>query len=142
MSLELAPVEYADLNSRQKENYNYHKLSAVLADYGFTTLRLTDDWDGADFLAPHVDGETLLRVQLKGRLTFAQSYVGKSLHVGFPYEGSWYLYPHDSVLEAVLTETSVGETASWQEKGGYSFPGLSARMRDLLKPYRIGYAAS
>ena len=35
---------YRDLNSRQQENYNFQKVSAVLADYGFATLRLSADW--------------------------------------------------------------------------------------------------
>ena len=63
------PVPYADLNSRQKENHNFQKVAARLADYGYNCLRLTDDWQGADFMACHVDGETILKVQLKGRLT-------------------------------------------------------------------------
>ena len=74
MSLDLSRVRYADLNARQKENYNFQKVSAVLADFGFSTLRLTDDWQGADFIAQHVDGETFLKVQLKGRLTFGKKY--------------------------------------------------------------------
>jgi hypothetical protein len=61
-------VAYSDLSARQKENFNFQKISAVLADYGFATIRLSDDWNGADFLALHRDGETL-KIQLKGRLT-------------------------------------------------------------------------
>ena len=41
-------IPYTDLNSRQKENYNFHKVAARMADYGFNCLRLTDDWQGAD----------------------------------------------------------------------------------------------
>ncbi len=43
--MKLEPIQYADLNSRQKENYNFQKLSAVLADYGYVTMRLSDDWN-------------------------------------------------------------------------------------------------
>jgi hypothetical protein len=35
----------------------------VLADYGFLTMRLSDDWQGADFIAQHIDG-AFLKVQL------------------------------------------------------------------------------
>jgi len=75
-------VTYESLNSRQRESYNYQKISGVLADYGFVTIRLSDDWKGADFLAQHHNGETL-RVQLKGRLAFYQKYQGKDLWVCF-----------------------------------------------------------
>ena len=137
MPLDLRRIRYGDLNARQKENYNFQKLSAVLADFGFTTLRLTDDWQGADFIAQHIDGETFLKVQLKGRLTFGQKYVGKDLYVAFEHQGNWYLYPHDDVLSIVLATTNVGNTSSWKMKQGYSFPGLSTPMAALLEPYRI-----
>lgn len=39
-------ITYARLNSRQKENYNFQKIAARLADYGFNSIRLTDDWQG------------------------------------------------------------------------------------------------
>ena len=138
MPLELRRVHYADLNARQKENYNFQKVSAVLADFGFSTLRLTDDWQGADFIAQHVDGETFLKVQLKGRLTFGKKYQGKGLHVAFEHGGTWYLYPHDDLLATVLAEPdTVSGTSSWEELGGYSFNGLSRQMAELLEPYRV-----
>ncbi len=72
-------VDYAALNSRQRENYNFQKVSAVLADYGFTTMRLSSDWKGADFIADHVNGEVFLKVQLKGVLTADAKYQGKDI---------------------------------------------------------------
>jgi len=64
-ALKLQKIDPRKLNARQKENYYFQKISGLLADYGFTTIRLSDDWNGADFLAQHVDGITLLRVQQK-----------------------------------------------------------------------------
>jgi hypothetical protein len=32
--IQLAHIEYARLNARQKENHNYAKVSALLSDYG------------------------------------------------------------------------------------------------------------
>ncbi len=87
MALQLMHIRYTELNARQQENYNFQKVSAVLADYGFATLRLTDDWQGADFIAQHIDGETFLKVQLKGRLTFNKKYLGKGLYVAFHTSG-------------------------------------------------------
>ena len=130
-------VRYRDLNARQKENFNFMKLSAVLADFGFAMLRLTDDWQGADFIAQHIDGDTFVKVQLKGRAVVDKKYEGKDLYIAFRSGSSWYLYPHDEVLRELLTRTGIGQTKSWREKGGYSFPGLSDVIRSILKPYRI-----
>jgi hypothetical protein len=133
----LAPIRYAELNSRQKENYNFQKLSAVLADFGFVTMRLSDDWHGADFIAQHVDGQTFIRVQLKSRLSFRKNYQGKDLYVAFNEGGEWYLFPHDLVLQEVLELTTMRATASWGERGGYSFPGIPRLLRPILEPYRV-----
>lgn len=130
-------ISYESLNSRQQEGFNFQKVSAVLADYGFTTIRLTSDWNGADFIAQHLDGTTFLKVQLKGRCDFSKDYRGKDLHICFPDGGQWYLYPHDEVLSQVLEETGIGNTVSWKERGKYSFPTLSKKLRQILEPYRL-----
>jgi hypothetical protein len=74
-------IRYEDLNSRQKENFNFQKVAAHLADYGFNCLRLSDDWQGADFIACHIDGNTSLKVQLKGRLNIDKKYYGKDIYI-------------------------------------------------------------
>ena len=137
MSPLFTAVNYSDLNARQKENYNFQKVSAVLADYGFFTLRLSDDWQGADFIAQHVNGETFLKVQLKGRLIFDKKYAGKNLYIAFYEADTWYLYPHDELLELVLSQSNIGATRSWQKSGMYSFPQLSRQLLETLAPYKI-----
>jgi hypothetical protein len=137
MGANLVRISYNELNSRQQENFNFQKISAVLADYGFVTLRLSDDWQGTDFIAQHIDGETFLKVQLKGRLTFEQKYLGKGIYIAFQSNGTWYLFPHDELLEKVLQETNIANTESWSVRGGYSFPSLSSKLKALLNPYKI-----
>lgn len=137
MSIRFLKVEYRSLNARQKENYNFLKLSAVLADYGYTTMRLSDDWQGADFIAQHISDGTFLKVQLKSRLAFYKKYQDKELYMAFRHEGDWYLYPHDELLKLVLKEEKIGGTKSWDEGGGYSFPSLSQDLRRLLEPHKI-----
>lgn len=136
MTVTFKRVAYASLNSRQQEAYNFQQVSAVLADYGYVTIRLTSDWCGADFIAQHRDGE-FLKIQLKGRLSFDKKYVGRDLHICFPHGGSWFVYPHDLVLDEVLAVTTVSSTVSWRRAGGYSFPGLSKRLKNVLEPYRL-----
>ena len=139
MSIKLIRIKYKDLNARQKENYNYQKLSAALADYGFVTMRLSSDWRGADLIAQHVDDLTFLKIQLKGRLTFCKYYVEKDLHIAFPLGDDWYLYPHDELLEKVHKINGLKDTLSWTEKGECSFPpsSLSKRIYRMLNRYQL-----
>ena len=130
-------IDPAHLNSRQRENYNFQKVSALLADFGFMTIRLSDDWNGADFIAQHIDGIAFLKIQLKGRLYFDKKYQGKDLWIAFPHDESWYLYPHDSFLIQVLATSSVELTSSWRDGGAYSFPRPSKSQLDLLKQYKL-----
>ena len=134
--MKLTKVEYASLNARQKENFNLQKLSAVLAEYGFVTHRLSDDWEGADLIARHINGDVLF-VQMKSRLTVNHKYKGKQLHIAFPHGDEWYIFPHDEFLAKVLESTTIGSTDSWSKNGGYSWPKLSAQMLELLEHYRI-----
>ena len=144
MTLAFEPVDYSDLNSAQKENYNYHKISARLADYGYTTIRLYDDFQGADFIAKHVDNGQLLLVQLKGRLTFDKKYErgdGEDpIHIAFRDGNDWYLYPHDELLQSVFDheEISIIEgTKAWDDKGTYHIGSPSDTIKELLSPYRV-----
>ena len=105
-------------------------------------MRLSDDWQSADFIAQHIDGETFLKVQLKGRLTFSKKYMGKNLCIAFYYEPDWYLFPHDEVLAKVIAGNWLVGTSSWDDKGGYSFPSLGKKLRQLLEPYKIGRPTS
>lgn len=134
MNQEFKRVNYESLNARQKEAYNFQKVSAVLADYGFITILLSSDWAGADFIAHHMDGRTI-KVQLKGRFTFHKKYQDQDIHICFRDGDQWYMYPHDQLLREVLA--TIEGTDSWRVEDGYNFPSLSAKHRELLKPYQI-----
>ena len=79
--MDLSKVTYENLNAKQKENFNYHKVAAALADYGYDSMRLNNDWQGADFIA--VKNDEMLKVQLKGRFTVDKKYIGKDIYVAF-----------------------------------------------------------
>ena len=83
-------VRYDSLNATQKELFNFQKIAATLADFGFNCIKLADDWQGADFLAYHLNGTTTLRVQLKSRLAIQKKYCGKDIWIAFPHKGDWY----------------------------------------------------
>lgn len=130
-------IRYAELNARQKEAYNFQKVSAVLADFGFSTIRLADDWQGADFIAQHMDGQQFLKVQLKGRLSFSRKYERKDIYICFQEQDAWYLVPHDEMLAWALENTAVGKTKSWQEDGEYHFPRMSTQIRKKVQEYLL-----
>ena len=134
--LNLRRVEYRELSAKQKEIYLFQKVAAELADYGFNSIKLADDWLGADFLAYHKDEGQILRVQLKGRLVISQKYRYKDLYICFPYRDDWYLVPHDTLVHIADTTTNWLNTTSWR-KGEYSSANPSKRMLDALAAYRI-----
>lgn len=140
MAYQFTRIDYANLNSRQRESYNLQKVGAVLADFGFITIPLSDDWGNADFIAQHCDGRTFFKVQLKSRLTFSKDYAGKDLQVCFPSGADWYLFPHDEVLELIKQAGLIEGSSSWTTAGEYSFPTLSKSVREILEPYRIPVA--
>ena len=47
--MKLQRINYNNLNAKQKEIFNFQKVAAILADYGFNCIKLSDDWQGADF---------------------------------------------------------------------------------------------
>jgi hypothetical protein len=134
-------IAYSDLSARQKENFNFQKISAVLADYGFATIRLSDDWNGADFLALHRDGETL-KVQLKGRLTLSTKYRDKDLWVAAPHGGGWFVYPHDDAIPLVEQVAPFLASESWQSDGQYTWGSPSKALLQTLSAYYIQGSAS
>lgn len=132
--MEFQRINYNDLNAKQKEIYNFQKVAAVLAEYGFNCIKLTDDWQGADFLAYHKDGERTLKVQLKGRVSIYQKYQGKDLHMCFPVGKNWCLVPHDKLVRIAGETTPWLDSPSWRS-GGYTARQPSREMLDHLAPY-------
>ena len=133
----LQRIPYAHLkSSKAKENYNYQKISGVLAEYGFTTLRLSDDWKGADFIAQHVSG-MFLKVQLKSRLGFAKKYIKGDIYICFRHHNDVYLFPHDELLAASKKILKHHRTKSWIENGAYNWPKIPKELFELLGKYRL-----
>jgi len=130
-------IKYEDLNSRQKENFNFQKVAAELADYGFNCMWLNDDWQGADFIACHIDGNRFIKVQLKGRLTIDKKYNGKDIYIAFNQDGKWFIYPHDLLQSELLKMGLMSGSKSWDENGGYSWPKIPKNILENMEKYAI-----
>lgn len=131
--MELQRIRYDDLNKKQREVYNFQKVASLLAEYGYNCIKLADDWEGADFLAYHKDGQTL-RVQQKGEgLSIYKKYCGKGLYITFRVRGHWYLARHDELVERLAKHQ---DTESWKSKGVWRIPKPSPEL--LAGLHRLG----
>ncbi len=132
-------VDYRKLTAKQKELFNFQKLAATLADFGYNCIKLADDWQGADFLAYHKDGETTLKVQLKSRVTIKHKYWHKDIWIAFPHNDHWYLIQHDRLVEKVGEHTIWLSSKSWEEKkDGYSSGSINPKLLASLSENMLG----
>ncbi|MEP2981592.1 MAG: hypothetical protein ABJO86_19035 [Lentilitoribacter sp.] len=131
------PVSYKSLNSRQKENYNFQKVAGELADFGFNCIRLSDDWNGADFIACHMDGVTFLKIQLKGRLTINNKYRGRDIHIAFLHGADCYVYPHDELQDRVFELGKVKHAEGWQKTQAWDWPSPPKWAMEVLVDYKV-----
>lgn len=140
IQLFLNKINYKELTPKQQESYNFQTVSAILADYGYSTIRLNDDWQGADFIAQHNEGQ-FLKVQLKGRLTLSKKYENKEIYICFRYDNDWYLVNHDQLLQEFKKKypDSFVKSSSWDEKGYYSWGTPSKDILGILEEFKIGY---
>ena len=142
--MKLSKIRYDDLNARQKEVFNFQKVAGFLADYGFNCLKLNDDWQGADFLAYHINGIDTMKVQLKSRPSIAKKYMTRILYIAFslkeiaiPSTVHWYLIEHDVLVQKIGQFTNWLKTSSWINGHGYSADGVNKTLRDELSEFCI-----
>jgi hypothetical protein len=131
-------IRFEDLNGRQKELYNFQKLAATFADCGYNCMKLSDDWQGADFLAYKFDGKTTLKVQLKSRLSIHKKYIGKEIWIAFPYDKAWYLIEHDRLISKVRRCTKWLSTKSWEKGHAYTSTSINTSLLESLEENRLG----
>jgi frataxin-like iron-binding protein CyaY len=131
-------IHYETLNARQKEIFNFQKLSATLADYGFNCIKLADDWGGADFIAFHVITTKALKIQLKSRITIGKKYAGKDIWIAFPHNGFWYLIEHDRLVEKIGQSTDWLRTPSWLTGNAYSSVSINPKLLNGLAENKLG----
>ena len=132
--IKLTKIEYRTLNSKAQETYNFHKMAAILADYGYNCPWLNDDWNGADCIAVHIDGISDFKIQLKGSISFARKYWAKNIYIAFFEQGDLYIYPHDYILAQV--ENNIADK-TWLEKGTYFQTKITKKFREILEPYKV-----
>jgi len=133
-------IEYEQLSKKQKEIYNFQKVSAILAEYGFATVKLSDDKGFADFLAIHFLDRREIKVQLKSRaFEVRKDYLNKELYICFcecnNNDEHWYLFPHDEVVKKL--EPQLLEMQSWKTEGKCWESPVSAAKKKILQDYLL-----
>ena len=134
-------IKYEDLKYKQREIYNFQRVSAVFAEYGYSVTALRDDVEFADFVAVHFlrKESKKLWVQLKGRLTFWKEYFNKDLYICFfdrkREPKTWYLYPHDELYKEL--ESELCEKEGWKKNQEYGMDSFPDWAKDYLEKYKI-----
>ena len=134
-------IEYGSLrnNNRHQESYLFQHAAAALARCGFSAVKLTTDWNGADCVAQHFQRpQKLLQIQLKSRFTIDTKYIGKRLHICFPdaKHREWWLLPHDTLV-ALCEKQGYLKTDSWRSKGCWHSANPSTGLRDALAQWKL-----
>ena len=137
--IRLEKIEYKRLKARQKETYNFHRVAAALAEFGYNSLLLSDDWLGADFIAYHKDGEIFYRVQLKSRIVVDQKYFGKGLYIAALSKQRLFVYPHDEVVDRIDKAGRINHTKSWSENRSYGWPGAPPWLLEILSEFEVPF---
>ena len=132
-------IVYTELGGKEQESYNAAQLISMMAQYGYLeSAKINGDKWGPDLLFYRSSDADVKKVQLKGRATFAKHYMGKDIHIAFPLDGHWYMYPHDEMAKACEGKASWIGTESWKSPtGGYSWGNPPRWMRDELEQWRI-----
>ena len=120
--MQIDKIKYNNLSARKKEIFNFQKLASIFADYDFNCIKLSDDWEGADFLA-YQDLITL-KVQLKSSIMISKKYLDKDLYIAFRIDdrdinSDWCLIKHDILVKIIKEKLNWLNTSSWIEKGIY-----------------------
>lgn len=128
-------VNYTQLNPRAQENFLYAKLAARMADYGYTCLRLSDDYNGADLIALR-EGEDAMQIQLKGRVTIKPEYMNKELYMAFPINSDFYVLLHDDLVR-ICGDRGYLKTRAWLEQGKWHVGKPPKAMIETLQPFKL-----
>ncbi|PKG80707.1 hypothetical protein CXF85_21555 [Colwellia sp. 75C3] len=120
-------VSYSDMNSKQKENYNFAQINARLVGFGFECSWLNNDYLGADFIA--VGSQGVLQVQLKSRVTCEQKYSKELIITWIESDGTIYFVPHGILWDLMASRYDFTK--------GWSIANTPKWLRDALAEYRL-----
>lgn len=133
-------ILYDSLSNKEQESYNSVHLMKEMSRWGYLeSTKINGDKHGADLLFYRAKDADVKKIQLKGRATFDKKYKGKNLYIAFQdkRKNSWYVYPHDVVVQQSLYLSTWAQSQSWEEKGSYSWNSVPQWLAEILEQWKI-----
>jgi len=133
-------IEYGNLSGKEQESFNSAKLKSIMANWGYLeAFNVNGDKWGADLLFYRSSDGNVLKVQLKGRPVLNRHYCEKEVYVAFEDKNTckWYVYPHDKVMNDILSTGRLVGTKSWDLKGGWSWSYCPPWLEKILEPWEV-----
>ena len=118
------------------EVINRNIVVSLALEQGFNAFLPVYD-SGVDFILYREDDGTVRKVQLKGRWTIDQKYIGRDIWIAFPINSAWHLMPHDEMVALAKADGKALESISWIKGGTYSWPKPSKAMLAQCAHYRF-----
>ncbi len=115
-------------------------LSSALLDLRYNVFLPVFD-EGVDLIAHREEDQDVKIVQQKSRWTINKKYAGRNIWIAFPDDDTWYLVPHDDMLNWPEVQNYL-RTASWRDNGIYHVARPSRALRLRLEPFSLGASCS
>lgn len=94
----LEQIEYQSVHCKAQETYSFHKMAAILADYGSNGLWFNHNWNSTDGIAIHIDGISDFKSQLKGAVSYTQKNRAQKLYIALFELSYLYIDAHNFIL--------------------------------------------
>jgi hypothetical protein len=130
-------IDLGQLSVSEIRKYNYNKVTAALADYGFATELAPEGQVLWDFVATQLSSGKQIKVLIRPQMTLEKKFLGKDIYICFLEGSNWYIYPHDQHYEHVRITSNLMDTTSWKKEGTFTVSKLSAQNKLAIARFKI-----
>ncbi|MCH7935672.1 MAG: hypothetical protein IH994_01105 [Proteobacteria bacterium] len=121
-----------NFRSQFTEARNRARLDDLMLGKGFVPYHPSLD-TGVDVIYYREDGDKILKVQLKSRVTIDKKYIGRGIVVAFPTDTDWCIYDHDALVNHAVGDHIKPSTLSWSIKGSWTWSTTPAWMHQYFE---------
>ena len=136
----------ADLVQPTRDNDSPHRwrtinvahAADILTKSGYVCVPPDLDTRDVDILVAHGNKTPSTKIKCPGRLAIYKRCLAQDISLCFPDQrGTWYLIPHDVLVDIAGNSTPWTESISWRENGWYSSAKPSRRMLARIAQYAL-----